>query len=132
MRLIALLILFATKPSLTDIVPKEFDHYWLVVFYRAENAPAIDARKREDLMIEHLLYLRGLTEKRDRLFGGPVEDVPGHSMEGAGVLRGDLTYEQVLELYAKEPMVRAGQMRVEIFRWMVPKESFSWPERTVW
>jgi uncharacterized protein YciI len=132
MHLVALLVLLAVKPGIADIVPKEFDQFWLVIFHQNSGGPALAGEKLEELQVEHLLFLRGLSEKRTMLVGGPVGDAAGQTMEGIAILRGDLKEEEVRALFAKEPMVEAGVMRVEVFRWMTPKGSMIWPEKEAW
>jgi uncharacterized protein YciI len=132
MHLAVLLILLAVKPGMADVAPKEFDQFWLVIFHQSPGGPALTGEKMEELQVQHLLFLRGLSEKRTMLVGGPVGDDDGRTMEGIAILRGDLKEDEVRALFAKEPMVGAGVMRLEVWRWMTPKGSMIWPEKSPW
>jgi uncharacterized protein YciI len=97
---------------------------YLGLFKRPENAPDYPPEKLKELQKGHLANISDMADTGDLVIAGPMGD--------EGMLRGILVFrdidpERIREMIARDPAVRAGRLRAELYPWSVPKGSL--PER---
>lgn len=121
-------------PTIEELAPKEFDSYWLVLLERPATYAAGSQTQPEvaRAQIEHLQYLRRLARERVILANGPFETKAEDSIRGMVLLRGDLSRQQIDELFSADPHVRRGAFKPVVLRWMTAKGSVQWPSVSPW
>ncbi len=110
------------KPKDTEVVRTAY----LGMLRRPEKPTDYPAAKLEELQAHHLEHIRRMTESGDLVIAGPVEDRD---------LRGILIFhtrepDRIRELVAQDPLVQAGRLEFELYRWLVPRGSWPRPEQS--
>ena len=75
------------------------------------------AEEKKALHSEHHSYIEGLSDQGKILMGGPIAEKPG------GMLVVDLPKEECEAVMAKDPMVAAGYLKVEVSTWRISHNS---------
>jgi uncharacterized protein YciI len=97
----------------------EFDTFTVSVLESVPGAPALPEAEENALQDAHMAYLASLHDTGALDAAGPFVTPPGRSFRGMSLHR--LPEAAVRELMANDPAVRAGQLGVRFFTWMVPK-----------
>jgi uncharacterized protein len=97
----------------------EFDTFTATLLESRPDAPPLDEKTADAIQDEHMAYLASLHDAGLLQAAGPFTTPPGRSLRGLCLHR--LPAEKVLELFQKDPAVRAGQLVARVFTWMVPK-----------
>ncbi len=104
--------------------PAEFDHYTFVLLRRPSDAPDLPEAELDRLQEEHLRYLASLRAE-GLLVAGPFRDQNDDSLRGLCLFRRPV--EEVQRLMDRDPSVRAGRMRADVFTWMPAKGALAFP-----
>lgn len=101
----------------------QLDRYTIVLLTLRSDAPAMDEAERSALQDAHLSRNADLHEAGHILAVGPLrhEELRGLSIWSLDV-------EQVRELAATDPSVRAGRLAVTALPWLVPTGAVSFPK----
>jgi uncharacterized protein YciI len=97
----------------------EFDTISVALLESRPDAPRLSDREIDALQDAHMDHLATLGENGRLQAAGPLVSSAGSSFRGLCLHR--LPPEEVRELYERDPYVRAGQLTVRVFAWMVPK-----------
>jgi uncharacterized protein YciI len=97
----------------------EFDTNTILFYVRPANRPQLEAAEAEAVQSAHLEHLGEMGRQGHLLSAGPFGEQTDESMRGLAVLT--VTPERALELFAQDPAVIAGQLRVEVAVWYRPK-----------
>lgn len=104
------------EPALREVEPPdEFDTYTLVVLRRGEHPPDLDEDESARLQRQHLGHLQDMRDIGAALAAGPFADQPDDSWRGLVIFRTGL--EETRELVARDPAVRRGRLRADVFTW---------------
>lgn len=103
-----------------DVVPTEFDTYWMV-FLNAGEARSQTPEEAQKLQMAHLGHLTKLKNDGTIIVAGPFEVDKDHPMRGIVLFPGDTPKEEVERLTKMDPAVKAGRLKVEILKWWTPK-----------
>jgi uncharacterized protein YciI len=100
--------------------PEDLVAVWLGLFERPSRAPHFPEEELARLQEGHLKNLERMHEQGDLVIAGPVED--------GGELRGILIFrtpdrQRIERLVQEDPMVQAGRLVLELYRWQVPRGS---------
>lgn len=106
--------------------PREFDHYTFVLLRRPSDAPDLPEAELDRLQEEHLRYLASL-RAQGLLVAGPFRDQNDESLRGMCLFARRV--DEVQELMDRDPSVRAGRMRTDVFTWMTAKGALEFPLR---
>ena len=104
--------------------PREFDHYTFVLLRRLSEAPNLPDAELDRLQEEHLRYLASLRAE-GMVVAGPFRDQNDESLRGLCLFRRPI--DEVRELMERDPSVRAGRMRPDVFTWMTAKGAVDFP-----
>ena len=96
----------------------DFDRWTVVLLERRGDAPRRTDAETDALQDTHLAYLARLHEEGHLLAAGPVQGPAGFPIAGVCIYRD--TAEDARALAERDPAVRAGVFRVELFSWHVP------------
>jgi hypothetical protein len=97
--------------------PSDTETCTLGFFLQGHDVKA-GAPNPQDLMPGHLGNITHMAELGDLVIAGPL----GAGSERRGVLLFRITGEKrIRELVSEDPMVKAGHLTLELFRWKVPK-----------
>ena len=96
----------------------KFDRWTVLLVEHRRDAPRLDNDEAAALQDAHLAYLARLHEEGHLLTAGPVQGPAGTSITGVCIYRDAV--EDARTLAERDPAVRAGVLRVEVFSWQVP------------
>jgi len=99
--------------------PREFDEFTMVLLRWPDKLPDLSEPALEKLQRQHLGYLESLKRQGALLLSGPFRDQPDESWRGFGLYRTGL--EETRRLAEQDPSVRAGRLRIDVFRWVTAK-----------
>lgn len=119
----ALFVLALLLPTVASAERKELRVYHASFLRLGPNAGKVTPEERAKLFAQHQAYRRSLYQAGDLLMYGPVDESPDPTLRGISVFRGDKTIDEIRELVAEDPYVRAGVMVGEVVVWLsvVPK-----------
>jgi uncharacterized protein len=100
---------------LYDHVRMKFDRYTISLLLLRSDAPAFTEEKEAELQDAHMSHLADLYEAGQLLAAGPVLGAPDRELRGFSILSVDP--ERARELKERDPAVRAGVYRIEVFPW---------------
>ncbi len=110
-------IVAAMAQDPTGNPPAEFETYWMVFLERGDHPPELDKDASAELQRQHLAHLGKLWYDGYSLIAGPFEVPAEEKLRGIVLFRGDLTQDQVAELANADPAVKAGRLKVRVFKW---------------
>lgn len=106
--------------------PREFDRYTFVLLRRPSDAPDLPEPELDRLQEEHLEYLASLRAD-GLLVAGPFREQEDDSLRGLCLFRRPI--DEVRALMERDPSVRAGRMRPDVFTWLTAKGALEFPLR---
>jgi uncharacterized protein len=104
----------------------ELEEYHLVLLRRPENPPALSEAELDELQTHHLAYLDTLADRGLLALNGPLRNQPDATMRGLSFYCTETAHE-ALRLAEKDPMVRAGRLRVELMQFWAKPGSIAVP-----
>lgn len=104
----------------------ELEEYHLVLLRRPDNPPAFSEAELDALQARHLAYLDTLAERGLLALNGPLVNQPDATMRGLSFYCTQTAHE-ALRLAEKDPMVRAGRLRVELMQFWTRPGSIAIP-----
>src|SRR5947209_13019875 len=96
----------------------EFDRYTISLLILRPDAPAFSEQEEAELQDAHMSHLADLHQAGQLLAAGPVLGAPDRELRGFSIL--NLDPEHARELEERDPAVRAGRYRIEVFPWLLP------------
>ena len=99
--------------------PQEIDEFTMVLLRWPDRLPDLSEPALEKLQRQHLGYLESLKRQGTLLLSGPFRDQPDESWRGFCLYRTGL--EETRRLAERDPSVRAGRLRIDVFRWFTAK-----------
>jgi uncharacterized protein YciI len=98
-------------------IPRNLKQYYLGLLTRGERWNKIDDKEAEELLPQHLLFLRQQMEARRYLVAGPVnEDAPYVGM----MIIEAADKKEAQTIAARDPGVQAGRLSFEIYPVYLP------------
>lgn len=108
-------------PQAEDVVPTEFETYWLVFLKKGPAWTGVASPELEARQLQHLGHLTEMAESGKMLVAGPLEDAP-EGLRGICLFPTDkVTREELEAMMANDPHVRVDHLAVEIMKWWMPK-----------
>jgi uncharacterized protein len=104
----------------------ELEEYHLVLLRRPDNSPELTEAELDELQSRHLAYLDTLADRGLLALNGPVRNQPDATMRGLSFYCTETAHE-ALRLAEKDPMVRAGRLRVELMQFWAKPGSIAVP-----
>lgn len=133
--LVALLVavLAAVLPALplaADPPKFEMESYQLVLLLRAPTWQKLPQEEAEALQAKHIAHLTAMGESGKMVIAGPFSNQADPAYRGACLYR-VATPEDARALAEQDPIVKAGQLRVEVMTWWVGKGYMAFPRAPV-
>jgi uncharacterized protein YciI len=104
----------------------ELEEYHLVLLRRPDNPAAFSEAKLDELQARHLAYLETLADRGLLALNGPLLNQPDVTMRGLSFYCTETAHE-ALRLAERDPMVRAGRLRVELMQFWARPGSIAVP-----
>jgi uncharacterized protein YciI len=104
----------------------ELEEYHLVLLRRPDNPAAISEAELDELRARHLAYLETLADRGLLALNGPLLNQPDATMRGLSFYCTETAHE-ALRLAERDPMVRAGRLRVELMQFWARPGSIAVP-----
>lgn len=104
----------------------ELEAYHLVLLRRPDNPPAFSEAELDELQAQHLAYLDTLSDRGLLALNGPLRNQPDATMRGLSFFCTE-TADEALRLAERDPMVRAGRLRVEVMEFWAKPGSIALP-----
>ncbi len=132
LRLVALLAIAVASalpfPSIAaDPPPFEMESVQLVLLMRAPTWKKLPPEEAEALQKKHLAHLTAMAESGRIVVAGPFSDQADPAYRGACVYRVGSVAE-ARALAEEDPIVKAGQLRVEAMTWFYGKGYMTFPK----
>jgi len=99
----------------------KFDAWTVVLLCRVPNAPALTEDASATLQDAHLMFLAARHDEGKLLIAGPAQGTSRADVAGICVYA--LATDQARAIAQEDPMVRAGQLRVEVLSWVSPADA---------
>jgi len=129
-----LALAFATcLPALAfadDPPPFEMESNQLVLLMRAPTWKKLPQAEAEALQARHMAHLTAMGESGKMVIAGPFSNQADPAFRGACIYR-VATPEEARSLAEQDPIVKAGQLRVEVVTWWVGKGYMAFPRAPV-
>ncbi len=103
----------------------EFDTYTVVFLEAPPDPPKLEAKELNALQDLHMHHLAEMYESGQLKVAGPVVTPPERVLRGICITT--LPPAEALALFTDDPFIRAGQLSVRAFTWLVPKGTISFP-----
>jgi uncharacterized protein YciI len=117
--------------SLAADPPKfEMESYQLVLLMRAPTWQKLPQEEAEALQAKHIAHLTAMGESGKMVIAGPFSNQVDPAYRGACLYR-VATPEDARALAEQDPIVKAGQLRVEVMTWWVGKGYMTFPKAPV-
>jgi len=100
----------------------------LVLLRWGERAQDLTEEELAALQERHLAYQQKMRDEGHMLAGGPFEAQPDIGWRGLCLYGVDL--EQARTLAEEDPMVKAGRLRIEAWRWWFQAGELAFPRRS--
>jgi uncharacterized protein YciI len=104
----------------------ELEAYHLVLLRRPDNPTAFSEEELDELQTQHLAYLDTLADRGLLALNGPLLNQPDATMRGLSFYCTETAHE-ALKLAERDPMVRAGWLRVELMQFWARPGSIAVP-----
>jgi uncharacterized protein YciI len=96
----------------------EFDRYTIALLLLRKDAPPFTEEEESALQDAHMSHLADLHAAGHLLAAGPVIGPPDRELRGFSILNVDP--DRARELKERDPAVRAGKFRIEVYPWVLP------------
>ncbi len=96
----------------------QFDRYTISLLLLRADAPKFSEEQERQLQDAHMGHLADLHDAGHLLAAGPVLGAADRELRGFSILKVDP--ERARELNEKDPTVRAGKYRIEVYPWVLP------------
>ncbi len=103
-------------------VPEAFQTLYLMLIYVADDAPAMSEEARGEAMLGHIYYQRRLQRDGVGLGAGGLVGAGDPALRGMTLLVAK-SRNEAEAIAAADPMVKAGQFRVQIVDWIIPADT---------
>ena len=110
-----------------DPPPFEMESFQLVLLMRAPTWKKLPQPEAEDLQARHLAHLTAMGASGRMVIAGPFSNQADPAYRGACIYR-VATPEEARALAEQDPIVKAGQLRVEVMTWWVGKGYVAFPK----
>src|SRR5450631_1334768 len=104
----------------------ELEEYHLVLLRRPDNPPELSEAAPNELQTRRLAYLNTVADRGLLALNGPLRNQPDATMRGLSFYCTETAHE-ALRLAEKDPMVRAGRLRVELMQFWAKPGSIAVP-----
>jgi uncharacterized protein YciI len=131
--LLAALALAAALPGLAvaaDPPAFQMESFQLVLLMRAPTWRKLPQAEAEELQARHIAHLTAMGESGKMPIAGPFSSQADPAYRGACIYR-VATPEEARALAEQDPIVKAGQLRVEVMTWWVGKDHLAFPRAPV-
>lgn len=92
--------------------------------YCVQSTPAGDMAVVKDYLPKHLAYQSDQEKKGKLMFAGPVSDLSGELMEGAGlIIYKTESFDEANRIAEADPMHSSGARHYTIRRWLINEGS---------
>lgn len=108
----------------------EMESYQLVLLMRAPTWQKLPQEEAEALQAKHIAHLTAMGESGKMVIAGPFSNQVDPAYRGACLYR-VATPEDARALAEQDPIVKAGQLRVEVMTWWVGKGYMTFPKAPV-
>jgi uncharacterized protein YciI len=127
--LAAVLLVAATAapPSLAADAPFEMESVQLVLLMRAPTWKKLPAEESEALQKQHIAHLTAMGASGKMAVAGPFSDQADPAYRGVCIYRVGSVAE-ARALAEQDPIVKAGQLRVEAMTWWFGKGYVTFPK----
>ena len=113
-------------PALAADAPFEMETVQLVLLLRAPTWKKLPAEESAALQKQHLAHLTAMGESGKMVVAGPFSDQANPAYRGACIYRvGSIAEARALA--EQDPIVKAGQLRVEVMTWWYGKGYMTFP-----
>ena len=114
-------------PALAADEPFEMETVQLVLLLRAPTWKKLPAEESAALQKQHLAHLTAMGESGKMVVAGPFSDQADPAYRGACIYRvGSIAEARALA--EQDPIVKAGQLRVEVMTWWYGKGYMTFPK----
>jgi uncharacterized protein YciI len=96
--------------------------YYLGLLLAGPSFSAEDSPERQEIQQAHLANIKRLSEMGKLVAAGPFED--DIALRGIFVFRTS-TLAEALDLTNTDPAVKSGRLKVELYEWKLPAETFA-------
>lgn len=103
-------------PKFLDLEP-----LWFGFLRRPANAPEVDEAKAKEIQAGHMANINAMAASGDLVLAGPIMESP--EFRGVFIFR-TKDKARAEELAAKDPAIKAGRLKLELFQWMTAKGTF--------
>lgn len=114
---LALTLIMATQPKLPPM-----QEVTLLLFKTGTTAQGISKEALNEMQSQHLANFDRLFSERKLPAAGPFEK----EGEFRGIAIFDLPKDKVAAEFENDPFVKNGIMKIELYTWMVPQDTFTW------
>jgi uncharacterized protein len=118
----------ADPPGAPEGAPSEMESYQLVLLVRAPTWKKLAEDEAKALQAAHIAHLVKMGEAGKAVVCGPFDEQQDPTLRGACIYAVK-SVEEARDLAAQDPIVKAGQLRVEVMRWWVGKGYMTFPKR---
>jgi uncharacterized protein YciI len=126
---VALAVLAAAPPrsALASDAPFEMESVQLVLLLRAPTWKKLPAEEAEALQKQHMAHLTAMGEAGKMVVAGPFSDQADPAYRGVCIYRVGSVAE-ARALAEQDPVVKAGQLRIEAMTWWYGKGYMTFPK----
>jgi uncharacterized protein YciI len=117
----------AAEPAAPKGAPHEMETFQLVLLLRAPTWKQLPDAEAAELQRKHIAHLTRMGEEGKAVVCGPFGDQADPAYRGACIYRVASTAE-ARALAESDPVVRAGQLRIEAVTWWVGKGHMAFPK----
>ncbi|MCI4324213.1 MAG: hypothetical protein L3K03_09455, partial [Thermoplasmata archaeon] len=103
----------------------EFDTYTVAFLETGSGGPPLTELELTAMQDAHMHRLATLHDQGQLEVAGPIVTPPQRMLRGISIHK--VPPEQTQALLDDDPYVRAGQLTVRVFTWLVPKGTISYP-----
>ena len=114
-------------PALAADAPFEMESVQLVLLLRAPTWKKLPAEESAALQKQHMAHLTAMGESGRMVVAGPLADQADPAYRGVCIYRVGSVAE-ARALAEQDPIVRAGQLRVEAMTWWFGKGYMTFPK----
>jgi uncharacterized protein YciI len=119
----------ATAAAPAD-APFQMETFQLVLLVRAPTWRKLPDEEGRKLQAQHLAHLKKMGESGKAVVCGPFDKQPDPALRGACIYAVK-TPEEARALAEEDPIVKAGQLRIDAMTWWVGKGYMTFPKAPV-
>lgn len=112
-----------TATNIPEKGPKflDLETYWFGFLRTPANAPTFDEAKSKEIQAGHMANINAMAATGDLVLAGPIAE--------KGDFRGVFIFRtkdkaKVEEMASKDPAIKAGRLKLELFQWQTAKGTF--------